>query len=473
MPTAQVLALHRVVGNAFELTGLRTGSIRDQILRATLLVEALISERKIAKATSPLFVAGGGAAGVAAALTACSHGVDVVLVERHPNPFQVQLPVTTRYLDPTEYDWPHAHWTTADMAWGGQYPLPYTANYADKLARTWTTVLQSLVGPYAPTPPPGFGALDIHYGVDAAGLTFAVSAAGDVTVGHLAGGPLVFAAAISCIGFRGEKTSVPARTGGTYVGPFFWAPDTLDLPHLGAPQAPGPRVKVLVSGGGDGAQQDFLRCATGDFGARLYNRLGLSSLSFPQELLNAQLAEEAARREHSWTQFGKRPGRAFDAWHETYAQLVDSIWHQWVAAGSLPLLAQNVLRSDVDATWIVGAAVPDYCYGLNRLLAMLIVRLIAWSRRRPEIAGGPHTPALGRNEVMLLSHKLIEVAAVGHPVCGSTCWGMKHEAFVEGVTGPISLGQFDFIVVRHGVNQHPLFGSAPVNQQLVPMRKPA
>ena len=51
--------------------------------------------------------------------------------------------------------------------------------------------------------------------------------------------------------------------------------------------------------------------------------------------------------------------------------------------------------------------------------------------------------------------------------------GMPHEAFSEDVTGGGSLGQFDYIVVRHGVDQRSLFGSAPVKQQLVPMRKPA
>src|SRR5580765_3670783 len=110
----QVLSFHRVAERKYELSGLRTGSVRDQILRGHLLVERVFASGEI-DAGQPLLVIGGGAGGVTCALTACGLGVDVTLLELNVDPLQTQLGVTTRCLDPTEFDWPQPHWTTGDM----------------------------------------------------------------------------------------------------------------------------------------------------------------------------------------------------------------------------------------------------------------------------------------------------------------------------------------------------------------------
>ncbi|QJW85264.1 FAD-dependent oxidoreductase [Ramlibacter terrae] len=122
------IALHRVAGSQFryELSGLRTGSIRDQILRAQQLVVALRKAGKISE-SSRLLVLGGGAAGVSAALTACKQGVHTVIVERRPTPFHTQLNATSRIADPVEFDWPQPHWRMGRIDWDQQvYPLPYS-----------------------------------------------------------------------------------------------------------------------------------------------------------------------------------------------------------------------------------------------------------------------------------------------------------------------------------------------------------
>jgi heterodisulfide reductase subunit A-like polyferredoxin len=73
----QALSFHHVGGFRYELSGLRTGSVRDQILRAQLLVERLLARNDLSD--DPLLVIGGGAAGVTAALTASRLGRDVTL----------------------------------------------------------------------------------------------------------------------------------------------------------------------------------------------------------------------------------------------------------------------------------------------------------------------------------------------------------------------------------------------------------
>src|SRR3954452_15268767 len=104
MELSQVLALHRVSEHRFELSGLRTGSVRDQMLRAQLLVEALCDAKPpLINATQRLIVAGGGVAGAVAALTAAARGVRVDVIERSDNLFTTQLGVNTRWLDPTEF----------------------------------------------------------------------------------------------------------------------------------------------------------------------------------------------------------------------------------------------------------------------------------------------------------------------------------------------------------------------------------
>ena len=65
-----------------------------------------------------------------------------------------------------------------------------------------------------------------------------------------------YCAAISCVGFSGEHTSVRSTGGVSLEGSAFWSTDALGMPHLGIKPPSGRPIRVLVSGGGDGAQQD-------------------------------------------------------------------------------------------------------------------------------------------------------------------------------------------------------------------------
>ena len=67
-------------------------------------------------------------------------------------------------------------------------------------------------------------------------------------------------ALVSSIGFGSEDTKV-----GTFLGWRFWENDPLERPQAGV--TAGPPVCV-ISGGGDGALQDFLRFTTGRRSAR-------------------------------------------------------------------------------------------------------------------------------------------------------------------------------------------------------------
>src|SRR6266849_982746 len=79
--TTQVLSLHRITPRCYDLTSVRTGSVRDQLIRATLLADAL-HESGLINDQAPLLIMGAGVAGVALGLAAADRGVNVTVVEK-------------------------------------------------------------------------------------------------------------------------------------------------------------------------------------------------------------------------------------------------------------------------------------------------------------------------------------------------------------------------------------------------------
>src|SRR5262249_16783411 len=89
---------------------------------------------------------------------------------------------------------------------------------------------------------------------------------------------------LSCVGAGTERS-----THGKYSGLDFWSTDPF--------QNLGRTDRILISGGGDGALQDYLRIITGLSSAKeIYLRLGIP-LSIEQAL---QSAEDQASRVYIW-----------------------------------------------------------------------------------------------------------------------------------------------------------------------------
>ena len=91
MPDPLLLA-HEVAPFFFELGGrLSPVSIRDQMVRAQLLVDRAVIAKLISP-SRPLLVIGAGAAGVTATIQAVEvHKVPTILIDRGRIPFAVQL----------------------------------------------------------------------------------------------------------------------------------------------------------------------------------------------------------------------------------------------------------------------------------------------------------------------------------------------------------------------------------------------
>jgi hypothetical protein len=477
-PVAPVLALHHCGGRRYELSGLRTTSVRDQILRAQLLVTELLKDTTL-DATLPLLVIGGGAAGVACAITAIKAGRPTLVLEREPDPFVTQLYALQRWIDPTEFDWPHTHWTDGHNGSVVQTPaLSVTANTAPNLVSDWRYDLAQ-----ADRAHPGLYRFEqgdanhstIETSSDHRGVVRV--AKGQPTAGVAAS----YCAAISCVGFSGEKTKVASSAGATVVCPRFWGADSIDLTELGTSRPSSSsdeegRLHALVSGNGDGAMQDVQRLATGSMGKKLWFRLGLDGWDTAPSLLKAILAEDAARRAHLWSAHDALPIKAYEKWHGEYEVFVDAIWGTW--KGRLDEIATKVLRSNISLTWNIGISVPGYAYGLNRLLTSLVVRLVAHRGHRDERsdnapAGVRHTD----RAVVILNRKLTLLTPASTHTCSATCFDQPHYAHFQRdrvAPGPddFDAGRFDYVVARHGIDHDPYFEGAPITEQIVPFNFP-
>lgn len=496
----QVLALHRVdanpVARLYELSGLRTASIRDQMLRAQLLVERLASNGPPATIRSQipgappqddanLLVIGGGAAGVNAALTALAVGIDVTLVEREEAPFVTQTGVDTRWIDPAEYDWPQPHFRD------GAYPykfgprpfaLPFRAGWASDLARSWQRALDAIV---AIAGLPGMGSLTQMLKTEVTNGSPSVQVyPTHVELGAWAGLPQQrFGAAISCVGIGDELVNVPASTGlGDYRGFEFWGNDPYARPGLGLARDSG-SVRAIVSGGGDGAQQDFQRLLTGHCGLELLDRFGtllLKNAAFQETLAELANADDHGRRAHAWSASGETAAGALKRWHQAYTGAANRIWASWSLRNRSQ--AQNaVLRTDVDleVTWLTTDDYAGFSYPLNRLLTLLVARLHARASSRPLVAKTPQERFNVHGRPVLCSGLRIDHVVPNAHSCSdpTVCHGKVHRVHVIDLLAPTGiapqpLGNFEVLVIRHGLKSARLFGDAQVPEQTVPFALP-
>lgn len=111
----------KVASNVFDLSsGMNHVSIRDQIIRAQLVVRDL--KRGDTNLESILIV-GSGVAGIFAALAAADSGVkDVVVVDVADQPFSLFRGVTKRYVGPFMYEWPSSFFNNQSYPAHGNTP---------------------------------------------------------------------------------------------------------------------------------------------------------------------------------------------------------------------------------------------------------------------------------------------------------------------------------------------------------------
>lgn len=462
------LLAHLIRPFFFDIGGkLSPVSIRDQMIRGRMIVDRAY-ERGIITPLPPgteagdepgstpneLLVIGAGAAGVTAALRAAELGVKATLVDSAAAAFTRQGGCRSRWVNPTQYDWPANHWGKGHYHWiTPAMPLPWRAERSHLIAAGWRTL---------------FNAARLHYwGL----LTVLFRTYADNFVAASPGAPpprlradllesktgrprwrgAAFGMVVSCVGFGTEKSTVPDDVHGMkhfYRGFSFWETDRFEETDLGTGD---PSPNVLISGGGDGGLQDFIRTVTTKKAAE---EVYASLPPHARRLLEAALysAEDQAQRAYPWGHADSQDHHVVGGLHASHEKALDELWNSTSLMPALAQLLDGLIRDEVktgDLSVTLAHRCSHFgnCYGMNRLLVLML------NRHLKEQYG---VSALRPNTVVL------KVRGATHHCAGvpATCHGKWHEVTFgqsdcgtrRGAEKPVGPPEdFNVVVIRHGI----------------------
>ncbi len=456
-------------------------SIRDQMIRGRMLVDRAFEQMLISK-TLPLMVVGAGAGGVSAALRSAQLGVPTFLIEKERQAFSVQAACATRWIDPTQYDWPLDHWQV------GQYPHPpknprvplsWRGGRAVDLAAGWYGELLNIVAlarlvQHTPVMLRFWRGCQLRSTpvLDSSGQIL------HVTLERVRTGkqyPIDVGMVILATGF-GREQHYLLTNGSTQPHPIwgcahptwgfgFWQNDRLSEPDLGISKG---TPSVLISGSGDGALQDFLRVTTtGSSAAEIYSKCRIPD-DFERRL---QTAQEWAHRTYSWGCRARHDHAVLKRLHSAYEQVVRNA----LQLANVQRALRALVRPVVPAVRLVYEC--DHfsaAYGLNRFLALLIGNYL-----ESKSAAGP-------GSILISGHRLKDLRSdeKGHncdydPV---ECHGKRHRAKLVGfpqcwggegkevvLNTPVNV-----LVIRHGLDQSEFHRdpTPPLFRQMLPFSLP-
>lgn len=411
-----MLAL-KVAPNAFDIsTGMEHVSLRDQVIRGTLLVRDLIAAKQL-NPDEELLIVGAGAAGVSAALQATAAGCKATIIDIADRPFHLQYGVTTRYAGPYMYEWPAPQFSNQQMppqgmlspwsygnGWnlddhfGLRFPFrdPVTG---DELARFWTAQLKAQI--HALASAPGFLRLLLNVDPKASATLIwdcvrklkrgqsrlrqtTIKVSGDLWPEDLAepasGAPVTITSRprflIIATGFGPERTTWTSSSGKQFTGAAFWKADKLGEPLCGFSKPP----TMAVLGGGDGALQDALRCLfVGNTPLDVLN--AISKLPPVQAALASVAADILSiEQQHASVHVWSNPDQNLsepNAHHAAFQAVVDTLASNQDVRSAL----YGALRQDVQEVYlIVREGYLGKAYSMNRFFIML---LASCQKRQP------------------------------------------------------------------------------------------
>jgi hypothetical protein len=453
--------VHRVGPRLFDIGGrLSPASIRDQMVRAILLVDRAC-ERGFLSRDKELLVVGAGAAGATAAMRAVDRwGIPTLLVERNRGPFRRQAECASRWIDPTQYDWPADHWHIGSFPpWRPDVPLPWDAGHADYLAGRWTTTLDAFTAVHSDLLRVEFGAVVRRVAETAVNEKLEVDL-------RLVTGDLrhAFSLVVSCAGPGEERCSVSVEAD-TFSGIPFWDTDDFLRADLGIQQVAAPRI--LVGGGGDGALQDFIRIASGYPSPKdLYHDLKDAAPNVDWRSIEHKLysGEDHASRTYIWGQAKQHDHSNHQRVHDMHAAAVQTLIDTPHWQSICDKLDQKLGRRNGRVTLVFPCSHFSRVYAFNRFLVLLLARYFAARKAWTVLHPG---------------FKVSRVAAVAPThQCGTArrCYGEPHRVAVRAASceseraaqGP--LGEFDVVVLRGGVEGESDSAAAGVtlHRQLLP-----
>lgn len=278
----------KVAPRCFNLSyGYGNISIRDQVVRAQLLINDLKEINKLCKNKQEeyikkVLIVGAGFAGTVAAISAAKCGFDVTLVDSQEGPLSLQKTIDHRYVGAFMYDWPCVEsnlqhyppdvvlgYIDKTKYWGPfwEAALPITAKELARQHLVWFAdekVRSSRVTEYyGSDTSSGQRYIKMFISWARRGV-FHPSFSGEIFVPSASGLPgkkdkktIEADVLIVAAGMGAEKCEVECKCGKKLIGKKFWEKggDNLRLTR-------DLRGNALVIGGGDGALQDVLRLMT-------------------------------------------------------------------------------------------------------------------------------------------------------------------------------------------------------------------
>lgn len=460
------LDAHAVTRFHYDLGGqLSPISIRDQMVRGQILIDRALEQGLIDQNNRNLLVVGAGAAGATAALHAARQGVQTTLIDSNTIPFSRQSGCLTRWIDPTQYDWPVDHWSAGHYPWVApgplRPPLPWRAGRANVIAAAWAQKLNALSLRYPH--------LTIYYGTEwnpIASLRYGTR----VSLRSLKGSPLVpktpltFKMVLSSTGFGNENCTVK-----NYKGFRFWDTDLFEQPNVGVQST---SADVLISGGGDGSLQDFLRIMTTKTSAGdIYRQItapGTAAVDWAALETRLLCAEDQAQRAFIWGVQPHHDHAIFDRLHLVYEREIFRLQSspRW---SSIAARINALLRNPIpNVTFVYRCSHFSRSYALNKFLVFLLA---------------DHLKARYPVPVKLVpGAQVIDVVGTLHTCAHDPklCHGQDHRVTFEAATCMGSGSHqwwdlFNVVIIRHGVQlPQPVYRKKPMSRprQLLPYHLP-
>lgn len=430
------LIAHRVGDGSFDMAGKYSpAAVRDQMNRAVAIVERGFRTGVLTE-QHRLLIHGSGAAAVSAAMQAVKLGVGQVTLSQRGQVFFARQRGSSRILDPVEYDWPAERWEGGTVA-SGRVPLPYQRGKAKAIVlKQWDPAWRAFLAAYE-------------------GKVLRILQ--NATKGDLKG----FDRSLDCTGPGEEETQA-----GDYRWYPFWEDDVLEMENLGFLRG---RPRVLISGGADGALQDFLRV--------------LFPGKTPRDIYKALELSPSKRLELEWRIFNAED-RAKRAWVWSADKAIDcgilSQLQEEHRSAALQLL--TVVKAKLAAMLATGAGTDPHklwlahscqhfgaCYAFNRFLVLLVDEFFKDTAVGSRLLPGRK---LTRVSAQNLNHKCVAGSiedCLAHPHQAEFAPRFCKRSLLDGA-GPLATGEsFDRIVVRHGLS-----GAAKrLSRQSLPYELPA
>ena len=411
-------------------------NVRNSIRLACQLVQEAIDSGIIGAGSTEvepgrLLIVGGGPAGIAAAMMASRHGIGVRVLERRKL-CSLFCGCFSRWLDPFVYDWPDDSWRELSVSQSADNPLEWSAGWADGLALHWIEQFEEerrahrfieLECPCEKLASFAVRARTVGYGPSEHQAHFLQVVDPDPS------NP-VYAMYLACPGGESED----CRGGGhsPFDGYGFWQNDRLGSINL---NSNGAMTRVLVSGGGDGGCQDFLRIVCSE------PKMRTLADAFWSEVVAAGLESEWQRQVVGPLRDAEDLAPDREKQHATCEAILANISPDLLKA--LHGAVRGLVHFDSAKHELIFAYRKEFLtaqYALNRFGVLLFAR---WLRDEHGIS-------------VLRPNKQLEDVQSGTHSCDTgpdCCLGKDHQVKFSPRDENLEAIPFQVIVIRHGLRR--------------------